>query len=105
MGSGNGVLLYPGPNGEPLSSLRLEALRRAGEDFALLSQLRQMSRSDDGDEHDARLLDLSDLVRSPSDFETDPRAYDRRLLEIVERLRSDPSRGNTRREKCKVRVP
>jgi len=92
---GNGYLLYPGPSKSPLSSLRLESMRRGAEDYELLRMLRKRLFDWDIPSQLAAparsLLDLSDLIRGLDDFETDSRHYDARrkaIIDILEQARS-----------------
>ncbi len=89
-GSGNGNLLYPGPELEPYSSLRLETLQLGSQDHELLSRLAselQRGRlSAQAARQAQRLLDLSDLITEVDDFVTDPRLYETRRRAIAELL-------------------
>jgi len=64
---GDGWLLYPGPQGEPLSSIRFENLRDGFEDAELLLMLDSR-----GKEAEARCI-ARRVARTPEDFTSDPR--------------------------------
>jgi len=63
---GDGWLLYPGPQGEPLSSVRFENLRDGFEDAELLLQL-----ASKGKEADAKSIALK-VARTTQDFTSNP---------------------------------
>ena len=72
--SGDGYLCYPGPAGEPINSLRFEALRDGFEDYELLYQLRQKLPELSGDtrREAQKLLDGGDgLVTNTHLFSID----------------------------------
>lgn len=67
--NGDGYLAYPGPEGRPLSSIRLENLRDGFEDWELLALLRRK-----GGERADELLRLKDLCNEDMSFSPDPAA-------------------------------
>jgi outer membrane protein assembly factor BamB len=75
--NGDGSLIYPGPNGEPLSSIRLEAIRDSVDDydyFALLKQLMEEAKARGG--VDPRLLARAEsLLRIPESMVKDTKTY------------------------------
>ena len=78
---GDGLLMYPGPGGQPLSSLRLEALRDGIEDYEYLVLLSERAKSDPAA---AALLKeaLEREVSGVTSFEPDPR----KLLDLRSRI-------------------
>jgi hypothetical protein len=87
---GNGLLLYPGPDTRPLSSIRLETLRKGAEDFEYLWLLRERIRSGKMPAklraRAERLLDLSDLIQDVTHYEEDVNQYEARRRAIGEVL-------------------
>ncbi len=72
--NGDGQLIYPGPNG-PLSSIRLECIRDGIEDYEdpyLLNELTEHARGKDVAEARKLLAVDSRVVKSLTDFTTDP---------------------------------
>ncbi len=67
---GDGWLMYPGPDGEPLSSIRFENLRDGFEDAELLRLL-----EDEGMESEARSI-ARQVARTTQDFTSDPKTVD-----------------------------
>ena len=66
---GDGLLLYPGPEGTPLSSLRLESLRDGLEDYDYLALLEKQG----GPKAEALLKEAREkLVTGVTSYETDP---------------------------------
>jgi Glycoside hydrolase 123, catalytic domain/Glycoside hydrolase 123 N-terminal domain len=63
---GDGWLLYPGPHGEPLSSVRFENMRDGFEDAELLLMLDSRGEKAEGRQIAAR------VARSPEDYTSDP---------------------------------
>ena len=92
--NGDGYLTYPGPEGRPLSSIRLENLRDGFEDWELLALLKTK-----GDEHADDLLKLDALCDDDMSFVPDPTRLmaTRRLvaaaLEAGDGVRARPSQG------------
>lgn len=103
---GNGLLLYPGPDTRPLSSIRLETLRKGAEDFEYLWLLRERIRSGKMPAklraRAERLLDLSDLIQDVTHYEEDVNQYEARrraigeVLEQAEEYRQGGERGFVR---------
>jgi hypothetical protein len=95
--NGNGVLLYPSPNG-PLPSIRLAAVRDGIEDFAYLKRLaRLLARAEDQKvtgpavDEALRALDLRNLLPNLTDFSRDPDVFHAHRVAVgraVERLES-----------------
>ena len=85
--NGNGLLLYPGPNKTPLSSVRLEVLRDGAEDYEYLWLLRRSLEQGTVPhglrKEAAELLDLSDLIQGVYLYTTDPEALQARRLKIA----------------------
>ncbi len=92
--NGEGYLAYPGPNGRPLASIRLENFRDGLEDYAYWKILKE--RTEDSSPGDARWLSEArealnvpgKLVKSAHEFATDWRVlYDYRetLAALIER--------------------
>lgn len=78
---GDGLLMYPGPNGTPFSSLRLEALRDGIEDYEYLAMLSERAKLDPA----AKAL-LNEATRS---LVTGTTSYDRnpgKLLDLRKRI-------------------
>lgn len=67
---GDGWLLYPGPHGEPLSSIRFENLRDGFEDAELLLMLDAQGKGPE-----ARRI-ANRVARTPEDFTSDPLAME-----------------------------
>lgn len=68
----DGLLMYPGPEGEPISSLRLEALRDGIEDYAYLALLAERAAKDP--DAAALLKEAKEkLVTGVTSFDPDPR--------------------------------
>ncbi len=91
--NGDGYLLYPGPDGMPLSSLRFEALRDGLEDYEYLWTLRSLlTATTNGPAADAarKLLTLPGLVTAAGGYTSDlPKyaAFRRQLAEAIVALR------------------
>lgn len=89
--NGDGQLIYPGPNG-PLSSIRLECIRDGIEDyeyFYLLNELAQRAEGKDVAEVRKLLAVDSRVVKSLTDYTTDPHAIlsaRREIAAAIERL-------------------
>ena len=77
---GDGWLLYPGPHGEPLSSVRFENLRDGFEDAELM--LMMNSR---GEKSEARQI-AARVARSPEDYTSDPAAIQSAHVELLKAL-------------------
>ena len=76
---GDGLLLYPGPDGTPLSSLRMEALRDGLEDHDYLALLEKRG----GPKAEALLKEAREvLVTGVTTYDTDPA----KLLNLRERI-------------------
>lgn len=94
--NGDGHLVYPGPDGRPISSIRLECIRDGIEDydyFAILEGLVRNARpeTDKGLLEQARkLLTISDdIIGSPCDYTLDPAPIThtrQQVAEMIERL-------------------
>lgn len=69
-GNLDGILLFPGDD-KPIISLRMKYLRRGSQDIELLKHAKK---------------DISDLVRSPFDWEKDESKYDELILSIKKSL-------------------
>ncbi len=77
--NGDGQLMYPGPDGKPISSIRLECIRDGIEDYDYFAILDELVRKA-GPKTDKALLDIAskllaineDVVGSPSDYTLDP---------------------------------
>jgi len=84
--NGDGQLIYPGPDGWPLSSIRLECVRHGIEDYEMLAMLKAAVEKAGKDlplEEAHELLEVPDpLVRSLTEFTSDPKD----LLEVRHRL-------------------
>ena len=77
---GDGWLLYPGPRGEPLSSVRFENLRDGFEDAELLLMLNARGKKAEGKEIAAR------VARSPEDYTSDPAAIEAAHVAVLKAL-------------------
>ncbi|MCW8129826.1 MAG: DUF4091 domain-containing protein [Planctomycetota bacterium] len=78
---GDGLLMYPGPQGEPLSSLRFESLRDGLEDFEYLTLLTERAAKDPGAA--ALLKEAREvLVTGVTSYDRDPR----KMLDLRERI-------------------
>jgi len=96
--NGDGYLLYPGDNGRPYSSIRLEAFRDGLEDYEYLWTLRDLVHRAEaakkiGPSVDIarRLLTVDGLVKESGTYETDPiryGAYRTRLAEAIVGLKA-----------------
>ena len=80
--NGDGYLVYPGPNGVPYSSIRLETLRNGFEDYEYFWTLDELARRAEkagktgpllDEAH--RLLTLDDIVKASGSFSTNTDAY------------------------------
>jgi hypothetical protein len=83
---GDGWLLYPGPHGEPLSSVRFENVRDGFEDAELLLMLNARGKKVEGRQIAAR------VARSPEDYTSDPAAIEAAhvaLLKALEKTNPD----------------
>ena len=78
---GDGLLMYPGPDGQALSSIRLEAYRDGVDDFGYLDLLSEKSKTDS---QAAALLKEAheSLVSGVTSFDPDPR----KLLNLRQRI-------------------
>lgn len=94
--NGDGQLIYPGPDGKPVSSIRLECIRDGIEDYEYFAIL-QDRVAEAGPDADKSTLDSArellliddDIVGSPSDYTLDPRPIldaRTRAAELIERL-------------------
>ena len=89
--AGDGYLVYPGPDGRPLNSLRFECLRDGLEDHELLVMLRAKLKSLPAAEREQarRLLNGGDgLTTNAHVYSGDPRRLletRRRILGLLER--------------------
>jgi hypothetical protein len=91
--NGDGQLLYPGPNGKPLSSIRLECIRDGIEDYDYFAILDESVRRADP-MTDKSLLDKArklltigdDVVGSPCDYTLDPVLILRTRQEVAETI-------------------
>jgi len=77
---GDGWLLYPGPHGEPLSSVRYENLRDGFEDAELLLMLNARGEKAEGKEIAAR------VARSPEDYTSSPAAIQAAHVAVLKAL-------------------
>ena len=79
--TGDGLLMYPGPDGQPISSIRLEAFRDGIEDHAWLVQLAKRAP---GDARAAALLKEAgeSLVTGVTSYDPDPA----KLLDLRKRI-------------------
>jgi Glycoside hydrolase 123, catalytic domain/Glycoside hydrolase 123 N-terminal domain len=77
---GDGWLLYPGPHGEPLSSVRFENLRDGFEDAELLLMLDSRGKKAEGRQIAAR------VAKSPEDYTSDPEAIEAAHLAVLKAL-------------------
>lgn len=77
---GDGWLLYPGPHGEPLSSVRFENLRDGFEDAELLLMLDSR-----GEKAEARWI-AARVARSPEDYTSDPAAIESAHVALLKAL-------------------
>jgi hypothetical protein len=80
--NGDGYLLYPGADGKPLSSIRLEALRDGLEDYEYLWTLNSLVQRADQRKLKAaavevarRLLSMDGLIRETGSFSPNPEKY------------------------------
>lgn len=91
---GDGWLLYPGENGEPLTSIRFENLRDGFEDSELLSQLAGQAGRDRADELAA------EVAGSIESYHTNPQDFANAHTRLLQRLeQGKPSaRQATRRD-------
>jgi hypothetical protein len=71
---GDGCLLYPGENGQPINSLRLEALRDGLEDSEILMQLKRLAPGLRSPTKEAaeRLLNGNELITSMFQYTQEP---------------------------------
>ncbi|MBN1344462.1 MAG: DUF4091 domain-containing protein [Phycisphaerae bacterium] len=107
--NGDGMLVYPGPNMTPYSSIRLEVVRDGIEDYeylALLSSLVAKAKAlSDGKRPSADVLKQAEslctvpktISQSLTDYTKDPRViYDRRraVADMIERLDALPGKAN-----------
>jgi hypothetical protein len=78
---GDGLLIYPGPDSQPLSSLRLEAIRDGLEDYEYLYLLGQQATTNAAA---ATLLNeaTQELVTGVTSYSRDPR----KLLDLRLRI-------------------
>jgi hypothetical protein len=78
---GDGLLMYPGPGGTPISSLRLEALRDGIEEYEYLVMLYERAKTDF---KAAMLLQETkkSLVTGVTSYNNDPRS----LLDLRKRI-------------------
>ena len=76
--NGDGHLIYPGPGGKPLSSIRLECIRDGIEDYEYLYLLNDLVSRGKGSPaflaKGKRLLGMEEVVRSQTDYTLDPEA-------------------------------
>jgi Glycoside hydrolase 123, catalytic domain/Glycoside hydrolase 123 N-terminal domain len=77
---GDGWLLYPGPHGEPLSSVRFENVRDGFEDAELLLMLNSRGEEAEGKRIAAR------VARSPEDYTSDPAAIEAAHVAVLKAL-------------------
>ncbi len=79
--TGDGLMIYPGPNGQPISSIRLEAYRDGVEDYGYLSLLADRSKTDAAA---AALLKEAthSLVTGVTSYDLDPK----KLLGLRQRI-------------------
>jgi len=96
----DGNLAYPGPDGNPIASFRLENMRDGAEDwecFAILADLIELAKTNKSIMKKSvsivkkaeKLMDFSNIIRKPYEFERNPKEYfDRRIntLNIIEEL-------------------
>ena len=81
--NGDGYLLYPGPQGVPYPSIRLEALRDGFEDYEYLWKLNQLveqaksggKEAIDRVEESVRLLSMDELISDEGDFQRTAHRY------------------------------
>ncbi len=72
--NGDGLLVYPGPGGQPLASLRLSVLRDAIEDWEVLFLLQravEKATADAADDTAELVRDARELLRVPPEITTD----------------------------------
>lgn len=86
--NGDGYLLYPGPGGKPLSSIRLENLRDGFEDWELLALLKRK----DG-ERAEDLLSLKGLCEEDMSFNPNPVALMATRRQVAEALTAGDGAG------------
>jgi hypothetical protein len=86
--NGDGYLLYPGPGGKPLSSIRLENLRDGFEDWELLALLKKK----DG-ERAEDLLSLKGLCEEDMSFNPNPVALMATRRQVAEALTAGDGAG------------
>jgi hypothetical protein len=79
--NGDGYLIYPGPEGKLLSSIRLENLRDGFQDWELLAMLKAR-----GGPHAAELLRLDGLCQDDMSFTNDPEALLARRHQVLAAL-------------------
>ena len=97
--NGDGQLIYPGPNGRPLSSIRLECIRDGIEDYEYMYLLDELTRRAEASGKPGarkeiararRLLAVdSRVVKSVADYTSDPRvllAARREIAAAIERM-------------------
>ncbi|QOY90201.1 DUF4091 domain-containing protein [Paludibaculum fermentans] len=87
---GDGWLLYPGENGEPLASIRFENLRDGFEDSELLSLL-----AGQGEKPRADQLSVS-VAGSIESYHTNPSDFAAAHVELLRRLHSSSARSRHR---------
>jgi hypothetical protein len=96
--NGDGQLIYPGPNGKPLSSIRLEAIRDGIEDYeyfyildGLVTKAEKNPKVSKALTANARnlLAVRNDVVKSPKEYTLDPMlvlSARREVAETIEKL-------------------
>ena len=77
---GDGWLLYPGPHGEPLSSVRFENVRDGFEDGEMLLMLNERGKKAEARQIAAR------VARSPEDYTSDPAAIESAHVALLKAL-------------------
>ena len=74
--NGDGHLIYPGPGGKPVSSIRLECIRDGIEDYEYLYLLNELVSRGKGSPaflaKGKKLLETEEVVRSLTDYTLDP---------------------------------
>jgi hypothetical protein len=96
--NGDGHLVYPGPNGAPIASIRLVSIRDGIEDYEYLYILDQLIKQKENDPSvnkslisEAKKLAAirKEVVASPSEYTTDPKlilGYRTELADMIQKL-------------------
>ena len=93
--NGDGVLIYPGPNRKPLSSIRFECIRDGIEDYDCLRILEDLTArvEKSGAKVDAallarakKMLAVEEVAQSPSEYTPDPNVLLKARADVAETI-------------------